>query len=108
MVHFVTGAGDPGSAVVNHPLAAKIAFTGSTAVGKAIQRALAGTGKRLTLELGGKAANIVFDDAPIDQAVEGIVKVLGRNDGLGTPAMTWGSDSYSRYGTGHGYEDDDE
>ena len=81
VVNFVTGAGETGSAVVNHPLAAKIAFTGSTNVGKAIQRALAGTGKRLTLELGGKAANIVFDDAPIDQAVEGIVNGIFFNQG---------------------------
>ncbi|MEO7100408.1 MAG: aldehyde dehydrogenase family protein [Luteolibacter sp.] len=81
VVNFVTGAAETGSAVVNHPLAAKIAFTGSTHVGKAIQRALAGTGKRLTLELGGKAANIVFDDAPIDQAVEGIINGIFFNQG---------------------------
>ncbi len=81
VVNFVTGAGQTGSAVVNHPTAAKIAFTGSTAVGKAIQSALAGTGKRLTLELGGKAANIVFDDAPLDQAVEGIVNGIFFNQG---------------------------
>jgi aldehyde dehydrogenase (NAD+) len=81
VVNFVTGAGDTGAAVVNHPLAAKIAFTGSTNVGKGIQRALAGTGKRLTLELGGKAANIVFEDAPIDQAVEGIINGIFFNQG---------------------------
>jgi aldehyde dehydrogenase (NAD+) len=81
VVNFVTGAGETGAAVVNHPLAAKIAFTGSTAVGKAIQRALAGSSKRLTLELGGKAANIVFDDAPLDQAVEGIINGLFFNQG---------------------------
>jgi aldehyde dehydrogenase (NAD+) len=81
VVNFVTGAGETGSAVVNHATAAKIAFTGSTAVGKAIQSALAGTGKRLTLELGGKAANIVFDDAPLDQAVEGIVNGIFFNQG---------------------------
>jgi aldehyde dehydrogenase (NAD+) len=81
VVNFVTGAGETGSAVVNHPLAAKIAFTGSTNVGKAIQRALAGTGKRLTLELGGKAANIVFEDAPLDQAVEGIINGIFFNQG---------------------------
>jgi aldehyde dehydrogenase (NAD+) len=81
VVNIVTGAGETGNAVVNHPLAAKIAFTGSTAVGKAIQRALAGTGKRLTLELGGKAANIVFEDAPIDQAVEGIINGIFFNQG---------------------------
>ena len=81
VVNIVTGAGNTGSAVVNHPLAAKIAFTGSTAVGKSIQRALAGTGKRLTLELGGKGANIVFEDAPIDQAVEGIINGIFFNQG---------------------------
>ncbi len=81
VVNIVTGAGETGSAVVNHPLAAKIAFTGSTAVGKSVQRALAGTGKRLTLELGGKAANIVFEDAPIDQAVEGIINGVFFNQG---------------------------
>jgi aldehyde dehydrogenase (NAD+) len=81
VVNIVTGAGDTGAAVVNHPLAAKIAFTGSTEVGKTIQRALAGTGRKLTLELGGKAANIVFDDAPLDQAVEGIVNGIFFNQG---------------------------
>ena len=81
VVNIVTGAGQTGSAVVNHPLAAKIAFTGSTAVGKAIQRALAGTDKRLSLELGGKAANIIFEDAPIDQAVEGIINGIFFNQG---------------------------
>ena len=73
VVNFVTGAGETGAAVVNHPTPAKVAFTGSTEVGKTILRALAGTEKKLTRELGGKAANIVFDDAPLDQAVEGIV-----------------------------------
>ena len=81
VVNIVTGAGETGAAVVNHPLAAKIAFTGSTEVGKTIQRALAGTGKKLTLELGGKAANIVFEDAPLDQAVEGIVNGIFFNQG---------------------------
>jgi len=81
VVNFVTGAGEVGAAVVNHPVPAKIAFTGSTDVGKLIQRALAGTEKRLTLELGGKAANIVFDDAPLDQAVEGIVNGIFFNQG---------------------------
>ncbi len=81
VVNIVTGPGETGAAVVNHPLAAKIAFTGSTEVGKAIQRSLAGTGKRLTLELGGKAANIVFEDAPLDQAVEGIVNGIFFNQG---------------------------
>ena len=80
-VNFVTGAGDVGAAVAGHPAAAKIAFTGSTEVGKAIQRALAGTDRKLTLELGGKAANIVFDDAPLDQAVEGIVNGIFFNQG---------------------------
>src|SRR4029078_11632746 len=65
----------------NHPDVNKVAFTGSTEVGKRIQRALAGTNKRLTLELGGKAANIVFADAPIDQAIEGIVKGIYFNQG---------------------------
>ena len=81
VVNIVTGAGETGSAIVNHPLAAKISFTGSTAVGKSIQRALAGTSKRLTLELGGKAANIVFEDAPLDQAVEGIINGIFFNQG---------------------------
>jgi aldehyde dehydrogenase (NAD+) len=81
VVNIVTGAGETGAAVANHPLAAKIAFTGSTEVGRIIQHALAGTGKRLTLELGGKAANIVFDDAPLDQAVEGIINGIFFNQG---------------------------
>jgi aldehyde dehydrogenase (NAD+) len=81
VVNIVTGATETGAAVVNHPLAAKIAFTGSTAVGKIIRHSLAGSGKRLTLELGGKAANIVFDDAPLDQAVEGIVNGIFFNQG---------------------------
>jgi len=81
VVNIVTGAGETGAAVVNHPLAAKIAFTGSTEVGKIIQRSLAGTGKKLSLELGGKAANIVFEDAPIDQAVEGIINGIFFNQG---------------------------
>ena len=72
-VNILTGDGATGQALVAHPGVDKIAFTGSTEVGKEIQRALAGTGTRLTLELGGKAANVVFDDAPLDQAVEGIV-----------------------------------
>ncbi len=81
VVNIVTGAGDTGAAVVKHPAAAKIAFTGSTPVGKWIQHTLAGTDKRLTLELGGKAANIVFEDATIDQAVEGIVNGIFFNQG---------------------------
>jgi aldehyde dehydrogenase (NAD+) len=81
VVNIVTGAGETGAAVVDHPLAAKIAFTGSTEVGKSIQRALAGTAKRLTLELGGKAANIVLEDAPLDQAVEGVINGIFFNQG---------------------------
>jgi aldehyde dehydrogenase (NAD+) len=81
VVNIVTGAGDTGTNIVRHPSAAKIAFTGSTAIGKFIQHTLAGTDKRLTLELGGKAANIVFEDAPIDQAVEGIVNGIFFNQG---------------------------
>lgn len=81
VVNFVTGAGETGAAVMTHPLAAKVAFTGSTEVGKSILRSLAGTEKKMTLELGGKAANIVFDDAPLDQAVEGIVNGIFFNQG---------------------------
>jgi aldehyde dehydrogenase (NAD+) len=81
VVNIVTGAGETGAAVVSHDDVDKVAFTGSTAVGKAIARQVAGTGKRLTLELGGKAANIVFDDAPVDQAIEGIVDGIFFNQG---------------------------
>ncbi|MEV6843457.1 aldehyde dehydrogenase family protein [Actinoplanes sp. NPDC051411] len=81
VVNIVTGAGDTGRYLVEHPDVAKVAFTGSTEVGRQIARSVAGTGKRLTLELGGKAANIVFDDAPIDQAVEGIVNGIFFNQG---------------------------
>jgi aldehyde dehydrogenase (NAD+) len=81
VVNIVTGDGRTGAAIVDHPDVDKIAFTGSTDVGKAIQRRLAGTGKKLTLELGGKAANIVFDDAALDQAVEGIVNGIYFNQG---------------------------
>jgi aldehyde dehydrogenase (NAD+) len=81
VVNIVTGAGETGGAIVAHDDVDKVAFTGSTAVGKSIQRQLAGTRKRLTLELGGKAANIVFDDAPIDQAIEGIVDGIFFNQG---------------------------
>ncbi len=81
VVNVLTGAGRTGSALVSHPGVDKIAFTGSTEVGKEISRAVAGTGKRLTLELGGKAANVVFDDAPVDQAVEGIVNGIFFNQG---------------------------
>jgi aldehyde dehydrogenase (NAD+) len=81
VVNIVTGDGRTGAALVEHDGVDKIAFTGSTEVGKAIQRELAGKGKGLTLELGGKAANIVFDDAPLDQAVEGIVNGIYFNQG---------------------------
>jgi aldehyde dehydrogenase (NAD+) len=81
VVNIITGAGATGAAIVNHPGINKIAFTGSTEVGKIIQRAIAGTGKKATLELGGKAANIIFDDAPIDQAVEGVINGIFFNQG---------------------------
>ncbi|MFH7338097.1 aldehyde dehydrogenase family protein [Streptomyces hygroscopicus] len=81
VVNIVTGDGRTGAALVAHPDVDKVAFTGSTAVGKAIARTVAGTRKKLTLELGGKGANIVFDDAPIDQAVEGIVNGIFFNQG---------------------------
>src|SRR6266545_4266931 len=81
VVNIVTGDGRTGAALVKSPGVDKIAFTGSTDVGKAIQRELAGTGKKLTLELGGKAANIIFDDAALDQAVEGIINGIYFNQG---------------------------
>ncbi len=81
VVNILTGAGATGAALVNHPGVDKIAFTGSTEVGKQIAHAVAGTPKKLTLELGGKAANIVFADAPLDQAVEGIVQGIYFNQG---------------------------
>ena len=81
VVNIVTGAGETGAALVNHPGVDKVAFTGSTEVGRLIARSLAGTSKKLTLELGGKAANIVFEDAPLDQAVEGIVNGIFFNQG---------------------------
>ena len=81
VVNILTGAGATGAALVGHDGVDKVAFTGSTEVGKAIQRTLAGSGTRLTLELGGKAANIVFEDAPLDQAVEGIVNGIYFNQG---------------------------
>jgi aldehyde dehydrogenase (NAD+) len=81
VVNIVTGDGRTGAAIVDHPGVDKVAFTGSTDVGKAIQRRLAGTGKKLTLELGGKAANIVFDDSALEQAVEGIVNGIYFNQG---------------------------
>ena len=81
VVNIITGAGETGAALVAHSDVDKIAFTGSTEVGKKIQKSLAGTTKRLTLELGGKAANLVFADAPLDQAVEGIVNGIYFNQG---------------------------
>jgi aldehyde dehydrogenase (NAD+) len=81
VVNVITGAGETGALVVGHDDVDKIAFTGSTEVGKLIQRSVAGSGKRLTLELGGKAANVVFEDAAIDQAVEGIVNGIYFNQG---------------------------
>jgi aldehyde dehydrogenase (NAD+) len=81
VVNIIPGAGDVGAALVGHADVNKVAFTGSTDVGKVIQGQLAGTSKKLTLELGGKAANIVFDDAPLDQAVEGIVNGIFFNQG---------------------------
>jgi aldehyde dehydrogenase (NAD+) len=81
VVNIVTGDGRTGAAIVEHEDVDKIAFTGSTEVGKAIQRRLAGSGKKLTLELGGKAANVVFDDCALDQAVEGIVNGIYFNQG---------------------------
>lgn len=81
VVNIITGFGETGAMLVNHPGIDKIAFTGSTEVGKIIQRAVAGTDKKLTLELGGKAANIIFEDAPLDQAVEGIINGIYFNQG---------------------------
>ena len=81
VVNIIPGPGDIGMALVQHPDIAKVAFTGSTEIGKKIQRAVAGTDKALTLELGGKAANIVFEDAALDQAVEGIVNGIYFNQG---------------------------
>ena len=81
VVNIITGHGPVGAAMVNHKDINKIAFTGSTNVGKWIQKSIAGTDKRLTLELGGKAANIIFEDAPINQAVEGIINGIFFNQG---------------------------
>ncbi|MFC2176491.1 aldehyde dehydrogenase family protein [Bacteroidota bacterium] len=81
VVNIVTGAGETGAAIVNHPDVNKVAFTGSTSVGKIIQKAIAGTSKTATLELGGKGANIIFDDAAMDQAVEGIINGIFFNQG---------------------------
>ena len=81
VVNIINGFGKTGAAIVNHPDVKKVAFTGSTEVGKIIQKAIAGTNKKVTLELGGKAANIIFDDAPINQAVEGVVNGIFFNQG---------------------------
>lgn len=81
VVNILSGAGDTGAAIVNHPDVNKIAFTGSTEVGKIIQKAIACTQKKVTLELGGKAANIIFEDAAIDQAVEGVINGIFFNQG---------------------------
>lgn len=81
VVNIVTGAGQTGSAIVNHDDVDKIAFTGSTEVGKIIKKSLAGTDKKYTLELGGKGPNIIFEDAPVDQAVEGIINAIFFNQG---------------------------
>ena len=81
VVNIITGPGEIGMELVTHPDVNKVAFTGSTAVGKMIARAVAGSDKKLTLELGGKAANIVFDDAPLDQAIEGIINGIYFNQG---------------------------
>jgi aldehyde dehydrogenase (NAD+) len=81
VVNVVTGDGRAGAELVKHPEVDKVAFTGSTEVGKEIQKAVAGTEKKLTLELGGKAANVIFDDAPLDQAVEGIINGIYFNQG---------------------------
>jgi len=81
VVNIITGTGETGVALVNHPDLDKLAFTGSTEVGKRIAQAVAGTRKKLTLELGGKAANIIFEDAPIDQAIEGIIAGIYFNQG---------------------------
>ncbi len=81
VVNIVTGYGKTGSHIVDHPDVDKIAFTGSTGVGKIIMKAIAGTGKKSTMELGGKAANIIFEDAPLDQAVEGVINGIFFNQG---------------------------
>jgi aldehyde dehydrogenase (NAD+) len=81
VVNIITGDGSTGAALVDHPDVNKIAFTGSTGVGRLIQQRIAGSGKHLTLELGGKGANIVFEDAPIDEMVEGIIDGIFFNQG---------------------------
>jgi aldehyde dehydrogenase (NAD+) len=81
VINIITGPGATGSALVTHPDVDKVAFTGSTSVGKLIRNQLAGSGKRLTLELGGKAAHVIFEDAPIDQAIEGVINGIFFNQG---------------------------
>ena len=81
VVNVITGVGETGTAIVQHPDVNKVAFTGSTEVGKQLAQMVVGTGKRITLELGGKAANIIFEDAPIDQAIEGIIAGIYFNMG---------------------------
>ena len=81
VVNIITGAGSTGAGMVNHPDIDKIAFTGSTGVGKIIMKAIAGSNKKSTMELGGKAANIIFEDAPLDQAVEGVINGIYFNQG---------------------------
>jgi aldehyde dehydrogenase (NAD+) len=87
VVNIITGYGDTGAALVVHPDVNKIAFTGSTAVGKQIQKACIGTDKKLTLELGGKSANIILEDAAIDQAVEGVINAIFYNQGHVVPVL---------------------
>jgi aldehyde dehydrogenase (NAD+) len=81
VVNIITGAGDTGRALVEHDGVDKVAFTGSTDVGRAIAKSVAGSNKKVTLELGGKAANVIFEDAPVDQAVEGIINGIFFNQG---------------------------
>ena len=81
VVNIITGAGATGAGIVNHQDIDKVAFTGSTGVGKIIMKAIAGSNKKSTMELGGKAANIIFDDAPLDQAVEGVINGIYFNQG---------------------------
>jgi aldehyde dehydrogenase (NAD+) len=81
VVNVVTGVGETGTAIVRHPDVNKIAFTGSTEIGKQLAQLVAGTQKRITLELGGKAANIIFEDAPLDQAIEGVIAGIYFNQG---------------------------
>ena len=104
MVNILTGAGETGPALVAHAGVDKVAFTGSTEVGKEIAGSVAGTRKKVTLELGGKAANIVFDDAPLDQAVEGIVNGIFFNQGhvccAGSRLLVQESDRRRRDGRG--------